>query len=61
MKTKKIKPLCKCKKCDADVTPSKAEAGRFLMQFRETPYDPKKMSEYGKKGGRPRKKKENED
>jgi hypothetical protein len=54
-KAVKIKPLCVCEKCGAGVTPSKAEAGRFLMQFRKTPYDPKKMAEYGKLGGRPRK------
>lgn len=54
---KKIKPLCVCENCGVEVTPSKAEAGRFLMQFRKTPYDSEKMSEYGKLGGRPRKNK----
>lgn len=53
--TKKIVPLCKCENCGVDVTPSKTEAGRFLMQFRKTPYDPIKLAEYGKKGGRPKK------
>ena len=53
--TIKIKPLCLCTNCKAEVIPSKAEAGRFLMQFRKTPYDSKKMSEYGKLGGRPKK------
>lgn len=57
-KTIKIKPLCVCDSCGAEVIPSKAEAGRFLMQFRKTAYDPAKMSEYGKLGGRPRKQKE---
>lgn len=57
-KTVKITPLCVCKNCEAEVVPTKAEAGRFLMQFRKTAYDPAKMSEYGKLGGRPRKTKE---
>lgn len=56
-KTVKIKPLCICSACEAEVVPTKKEAGQFLMQFRKTPYDSKKMSEYGKLGGRPRKKK----
>ena len=56
-KTVKIKPLCVCTKCEAEIVPTKAETGRFLMQFRKTPYDSKKMSEYGKLGGRPRKQK----
>lgn len=55
----KIKPLCKCENCKSDVTPSKTEAGRFLMQFRKTPYDKEKLAEYGKKGGRPKKVKPN--
>lgn len=57
MKEKKIKPICQCAECGADVVPTKKEAGRFFLQFRKTPYDPEKMSEYGKKGGRPRKNK----
>lgn len=54
---KKLKPLCVCKNCGADVVPSKQEAGRFLVQFRETAVDPIKASEYGKRGGRGKKKK----
>ena len=57
-KTIKITPLCLCSNCEAEIVPTKAEAGRFLMQFRKTPYDSKKMAEYGKLGGRPRKQKE---
>ncbi|UOF78891.1 hypothetical protein [Caudoviricetes sp.] len=56
-KTIKIKPLCQCEKCGADITPSKTEAGRFLMQFRKTPYDADRLKEIGKLGGRPRKQK----
>lgn len=51
----KIKPLCVCENCGADVVPSKTQAGSFLMQFRKTPYDAVKLAEYGKRGGRPRK------
>ncbi len=57
MNTKKIKPMCKCDNCGADVTPSKKEAGAFLIQFRKTPYDSVHLAEIGKKGGRPPKKK----
>lgn len=53
---RKIKPVCLCEKCGAEVVPSKAEAGRFLMQFRKTPYDAERLREIGKKGGRPKKK-----
>lgn len=52
---KTIKPLCKCEKCGADITPDKAEVGRYLIQFRTTPYDPARLREAGRKGGRPKK------
>jgi len=52
-----IKPICLCESCGASVVPTKTEAGKFLMQFRKTPYDPAKLAEYGKRGGRPRKEK----
>lgn len=55
MNKKIIKPLCVCSNCGADVVPTKAEAGRFIIQFRKAPYDRQALSEYGKKGGRPRK------
>lgn len=53
---RKLKPMCVCKSCGADITPSKQEAGRFLVQFRKTEVDPIKASEYGKRGGRGNKK-----
>jgi hypothetical protein len=56
-KTVKIKPLCVCAGCGAEVTPSKTEAGRFLMQFRKTPYDAERLKKIGSLGGRPRKQK----
>lgn len=57
---KTIKPLCLCVKCGADVVPTKTEAGRFLMQFRKTPYDPATQRAYGMLGGRPKKTIKNE-
>ena len=56
-KTIKIKPLCVCQSCGADVVPSPKEAGTFLMKFRKTPYDTNRLKEVGKLGGRPRKNK----
>jgi hypothetical protein len=56
---KKIKPICLCSNCDQPVIPTKADAGRFLLQFRKTPTDPVAASRYGKMGGRGNKKKVN--
>lgn len=55
---KKIIPLCTCEKCGADVTPTKADAGRFLLQFRKNKPTAEQLREYGKMGGRPPKNKD---
>jgi len=52
-----IKPLCACIECGAEVVPTKKEAGQFLIQFRKAGYDKETYTEYGKRGGRPRKEK----
>lgn len=52
---KKLTPLCKCESCGADIMPTKEMVGRYLIQFRKTPYNADRLREIGKKGGRPRK------
>lgn len=52
---KKIIPICKCDNCGADVTPTKSEGGRFMLQFRKRKPSAEQLREYGKLGGRPKK------
>jgi len=49
-RTLSIKPVCVCESCGADVVPSKAEAGKFLIQFRTKTATKKQLSAAGKKG-----------
>ncbi len=46
----KIKPLCVCPTCKAEIIPSKKEAGTFLVQFKKTQSSVEHMKRISKLG-----------